>query len=185
MSLQIINERLDLVSTFLSNQTLREEIAATLRRTFDSQRLVQKFSLGRGDADDLLSLVRTIEATSAVESLMKPSNQSSHVGQGIGNRTADWCRSLEALRAKLRLEEPLMLASRISGAIDEEGLMQSHRLEESDTAGIVSMAQEVLRNEGSAEDENSLPAVLRSRATSRAPVDQEPDEAETWIMRKR
>ena len=184
MSLRIINERLDLVSKFLEDRTLREEVVVLLQRTFDSQRLVQKFSLGRGDADDMLSLVRTIEATSLIANLLRGSSQSLQPGQESGNNQTSWSHSLHALSGQVRLEEPLMLASSISAAIDEDGLMQSHRLEESETAGIVSMAHEILQNEGSAEDQSSLPGALRSKATSKTVADQESDEVETWIMRR-
>ena len=71
MSLQVINARLDVVTLLLRYRALREEIMSLLRRSYDSQRLVQKFSLGRGDADDLISLLRTIEATSAIASLLE------------------------------------------------------------------------------------------------------------------
>lgn len=184
MSLQTINERLDLVSKFLEDRTLQEEVVALLQRTFDSQRLVQKFSLGRGDAHDLLSLVRTIEATSAITTLLQSSSQPLKPGQESGNNQSSWSHSLQALSGQVRLEEPLMLASRISAAIDEDGLIQSHRLEESEAAGIVSLAQDVLQSEGSAEDQSSLPVVLRSKATSKAAADEESDEVETWIMRR-
>ena len=185
MSLQTINERLDLVSKFLEDRTLREEVVVLLQRTFDSQRLVQKFSLGRGDADDLLSLVRTIEATSVITSLLQASSQSLQPGQESGNNQASWSHSLQALSGQVRLEEPLTLASRISAAIDEDGLMRSHRIEESETADIVSMAQEILQSEGSAEDQSSLPGVLRSTATSKTAADVESEEVETWIMRRK
>ena len=185
MSLRTINERLDLVSNFLEDRNLREEVVVLLRRTFDSQRLVQKFSLGRGDADDLLNLVRTIEATSGVISLLQVSSQSLQSGQESGNNQNSWSQSMHALSGQVRLQEPLMLASRISAAIDEDGLMRSHRLEESETAGIVSMAQEILQSEGSAEDQSSLPGVLRSKATPKTAADQESDDVETWIMRRR
>ena len=184
MSLRTINTRLDLVSKFLEDRTLREEVVVLLQRTFDSQRLVQKFSLGRGDADDLLSLVRTIEATSVITSLLQGSSQSIKIGQQSGNNQTSWSHSLQALSGQVRLEEPLMLASRISTAIDEDGLMRSHRIEESETAGIVSMAQDILQSEGSAEDQSSLPGVLRSTATSKIAADIESDEVETWIMRR-
>ena len=185
MSLRTINERLDLVSKFLEDRTLREEVVVLLQRTFDSQRLVQKFSLGRGDADDLLSLVRTIEATSVITNLLQGSSQSLQSGQVSGNNQTSWSHSLQALSGQVKLEEPLMLASRISAAIDEDGVMQSHRLEETETAGIVSMAQEILQNEGSAEDQSSLPGLLRSKDTSKTAPDQDPDRIETWIMRRK
>src|ERR1700722_1340047 len=65
-SLEVINSRLDLVSRMLGDILLRDSIVALLRRSHDSQRLVQKFSLGRGDPEDLLALANPIIATKAL-----------------------------------------------------------------------------------------------------------------------
>lgn len=184
MSLDTITERQNLISKFLHDRALREEIVAVLRRTFDSQRLVQKFSMGRGDPDDLLSLFRTIEATILIAGLLKRDNRPSQPDQGIGDDPASWYESLQALSGRLRLDEPMQLASRIAGAIDEDGLSQSHRLEETDAASLVSIAQEVLQSEGSAEDQSALPGVLGSKTAPKTSADQEPEEVDTWIMRK-
>ena len=184
MSLDTIIERQNLVSKFLHNRALREEVVAALQRTFDSQRLVQKFSMGRGDPDDLLSLFRTIEATNSIAGLLKRGNQPSQLVREIGDDRTSWHDSLQALSGRLRLDEPMQLASRIAGAIDEDGLIQSHRLEETGAASLVSIAQEVLQSEGSLEDQNALPGVLRSKAAPKTAADQEPGEVDTWIMRK-
>ena len=185
MSLHTINERQNLVSKFLNDRALREEIVAVLRRTFDSQRLVQKFSMGRGDPDDLLSLFRTIEATNVIAGLLT---------QGLrlplqpdherGPHLLSYFGSLQALSRRLRLEEPMQLASRIAAAIDEDGLVQSHRLEETDAASLVSIAQEVLQSGESAKDEDASPGALRSKAATKTTADQEADDVDTWIMRK-
>ena len=60
--MQVINERLDLVSIFIEDSELRENVTQLLKRSYDAQRLVQKFTLGRGDPDDLVCLSRAIEA---------------------------------------------------------------------------------------------------------------------------
>ena len=185
MSLHTIIERQNLVSNFLNDRALREDVVVVLRRTFDSQRLVQKFSMGRGDPDDLLSLYRTIEATNVINGLLK---------QGLrlplqpdpkrGFDPTSCLESLQALSRRLRLEEPMQLASRIAAAIDEDGLVQSHRLEENDAASLVSIAQEVLHSAGSAKDKGASPGTLRSKAATTATADQEADDVDTWIMRK-
>ena len=185
MSLRIIIERQNLVSKFLNDRALREDIVAVLRRTFDSQRLLQKFSMGRGDPDDLLSLYRTIEATNVIAGLLE---QGLRLPSQPDHKKAldpiSCFESLQALSRRLRLEEPMQLASRIAGAIDEDGLVQSHRLEETDAASLVSIAQEVLQSGGSAKDEGASPGTLRSKATTTARADQEAEDVDTWIMRK-
>lgn len=185
MSLNIINARLDLVSQFRCDDTLNEKIRSLLRRTYDSQRIVQKFSMGRGDAEDLISLLRTIEATVEIASILEscvPVVESA--GSFIENRPSS-PNSLKELCRRISLEEPRALARRISDAIDEEGLMQSQRVEESQDAETVALAQGVLLSEGTADDQNALSSVLRSRSTAKALKGQENGEEEAWIMRKR
>ena len=185
MSLRTIIERQNLVSTFLNDRGLREDVVAVLRRVFDSQRLVQKFSMGRGDPDDLLSLFRTIEATNVIAGLLKQGlripSQPDHKSE---LHPMSYFESLQALSRRLRLEEPMQLASRIAGAIDEDGLVHSHRLEDNDAASLVSMAQEVLQSGDSAKDEEASPGALRSKVAPKTAADQEADDVDTWIMRK-
>lgn len=185
MSLRTIIERQNLVSKFLNDRALREGVVAVLRRTFDSQRLVQKFSMGRGDPDDLLSLFRTIEATNVIAGLLKQELQVPSQPDHKREFNAISCfESLQALSRRLNLEEPLQLASRIADAIDEDGLVQSHRLEETDAASLVSIAQGVLQSGASTRDKGASPDALRSKATTKATADQEADDVDTWIMRK-
>lgn len=149
-----------------------------LSRTFDSQRLVQKFSLGRGDADDLISLLRTIEATN-------------EIANALGKHTCSSELDMEAeiqihnLNRRLALDGPKVLASRIAAAIDEDGLIQSHRLQEDNSAEMVSLAQDILLEEGSLDDKKAMSAILRSKPIEKRTLEQQTEEQETWIMRKR
>jgi len=117
-SIREINRRLDLVDTFLADSHLLADIIHHLRQTHDSQRLVQRFSLGRGDSDDLLSLARTIRET---EKILARLREQQH-------------RSLDHLIAKIVIPE--RLCERIEEAIDEEGLFKRQRLEEMETAEL-------------------------------------------------
>lgn len=183
MSLDVINARLDLVSCFLGETSLKEAIVSLLKRSFDSQRLVQKFSMGRGDADDLVSLLRTIEATSEVAALLK-----THALPSKDERPglADQGQCLQNLSFRLSLEGPNELAARISMSVDEEGLMESHRAEDAGGAELLTTAQEVLETEGSADDHMALSRISRARSKLKSPADQEAEEAEaeSWILRR-
>lgn len=185
MSLHVINARLDLVSQFRRDGALNENIRSLLRRTYDSQRIVQKFSMGRGDAEDLVSLLRTIEATVEIASILEKGvpggkSEDNFVENGPGSPNA-----LKELCHRISLEDPKTLARRISDAIDEEGLMQSHRVEESEDAETVALAQGVLLSEGTADDQNALSPILRSRSTTKPLKGQEKVEEDIWIMRRR
>ena len=183
MSLPVINERLDLVSQLLNNRSLRDDIINLLRQTYDSQRLVQKFSLGRGDADDLVSLLKTIYATNGLASTLKEHiNKSDSITINEGHQ--EQRQALQNLANRLSLDGPNALAELISSSIDEDGLIECHRIEESTTANIMAVAQEVLQNEGSTEDQAVMSRVSRSTVKQKTVVEQEPEEQDTWILRK-
>lgn len=184
MSLQVINERLDLVSRLLGDRTFKEDVTNLLRRTFDSQRLVQKFSMGRGDADDLISLRRTIEATREIAGTLDKCVVAPTLDPLSKNAARDSYRSLKALSSRLSFEGPSTLATLIATSIDEDSLMESHRIEESENASMVSMAQQVLQNEGSAEDQAAMSRVSRLGVKPKASVEQDPEEQDTWMLRK-
>lgn len=187
MSLPVINARLDLVSLLLNDRTFREDITSMLRRTYDSQRLVQRFSIGRGDADDLVSLLRTIEATNEIANTLKK-HISPPPAEALLDRNANYKQqlrqSLQTLSARLSLDEPNKLASLIAASVDEDGLLESHRIQETEDADIVSIAQEVLHNEGSAEDQVAMSRVSRLKVKQKVIVDQDPEEKDNWILRR-
>lgn len=117
-SIREINRRLDLVDTFLADSHLLADIIYHLRQTHDSQRLVQRFSLGRGDSDDLLSLARTIRETEHILARLREQHHP----------------SLDHLIGRIVIPEKL--CERIEAAIDEEGLFKRQRLEEMETAEL-------------------------------------------------
>ena len=187
MSLSVINARLDLVSLLLNNKAFREDIINMLRRTYDSQRLVQRFSIGRGDADDLVSLLRTIEATNGIANTLKDHVSAPPVEVLLDkdlDHNHQLRHSLETLSARLSLDGPKRLASLIAASVDEDGLMESHRIQETEDADIVSMAQEVLQKEGSAEDQAAMSHVSRLKFKQKVTVEQDPEEKDNWILRR-
>lgn len=189
MSLQIINARLDLVSEFRDHQALREEITLLLGRSFDSQRLVQKFSMGRGDADDLISLLRTIEATKEVAGILEKRALATKPDPNPVDKSADSdpeiSYPLYSLLSRLSLEGPNALGLRIAAAIDEDGLMQTHRIEESSNAEMASLARDILLDEGSTDDKEAMSKIVRTKPASKQSTEPASEEDETWVMRKR
>lgn len=184
-SLPVIQDRLDLISHFLVNPPLGEHIVTLLRRSFDSQRLVQKFSLGRGDADDLISLSRTIEVTDQISQSLSQFSQTYDL-QSEAKAAEVGC--MKSILVQLNLDGPRALANRIKEAIDEEGLLELERIEDTDAVEMAAFAQDVLTEEGSPEDLEVLPKQVRNRvaarkATSISNRDWEDDNI--WIMRQR
>ena len=156
--LVVINQRLDLVESFARHRDLKDGLHLLLKRTFDSQRLAQKFALGRGDADDLVSLHRTILATQSVAQL---------IGDQSGDMQSSQHQSLLAQSSKFSLEGPLKLAAHIAEAIDEDALLEHHLNEQLESVEIVSRAQNVLNSEGDDADAKALSRITRSKAGSK------------------
>lgn len=177
-SLAIINQRLDLVECFTQNVDIREDIVSLLRRTHDSQRLVQKFSLGRGDADDLISLLRTVIATQSIAEVL----QQSIAKAPFDNDSLETRHALGQAFKRLALDGPGLLAARIQSTIDEDGLNARQREEENQSAKFVSMAQGILQSEGAADDLEAFSQITRSKLTSRTSTEQSLDDADVWVM---
>lgn len=173
MSLDIINERLDLVEGLLEQVALRENLVALLRRTFDTWRLVQKFSIGRGDADDLLELSKTIQITEDVAQLLEH-----ETGGGA---------TFDGLVRRLSLDSPRRLAKRIAEAIDEEGLSEQHRIDDNEAAAMANLAVEVLSEEGEEVKSGNLAKRAKSKQNGKSGASKAVDTGmpDVWIMRRR
>ncbi|KAI9373194.1 DNA mismatch repair protein Msh1 [Aspergillus egyptiacus] len=180
-SITVINERLDLVSAFIEDSELRESLVQLLKRSYDAQRLVQKFTLGRGDPDDLICLSRAIEASKEVKRLL--SNRESGEADDADNLRSS-LRTLRTMRDRLYLDGPTVLADKILSAIDEEGILQKQRIEENTAAEAAILAQEVTLNEGMPSDLESLPKKVRAKTTDRSAAADDSAMVETWIMRR-
>ncbi|RDA89215.1 hypothetical protein CP532_0591 [Ophiocordyceps camponoti-leonardi (nom. inval.)] len=171
-SIEIINQRLDLVARFIAAPELRDSIVQLLRRSHDSQRLVQKFAMGRGDADDLLALANTVRATEDLVALLTEAARSESGSEPD---------CLDPLASRISLEEPVKLAQRIKDAIDEESVIYQHKMEESEAGELMVLAQGVVASEGSQEDASLLPKCRKKRPTTLREYYGEDNEA--WIMK--
>ncbi|KAI9720423.1 MAG: hypothetical protein M1812_002929 [Candelaria pacifica] len=190
-SLGVINSRLDLVSLFLNDAELREGIIVLLRSSYDSLRLIQKFSLGRGSADDLIAISRTIEATQGVIRLMSPccsgsKCDSERAESDLRPAPQSKADAVSRIFARLSTDGPSTLARSINDAIDEEGLVQTHGREETEAKDMAFLTQNVLAGEGSLEDLESMPKKVRLSQSNKAQVlkEQEAEIDDVWIMRK-
>ncbi|KAL5121325.1 MutS protein 1 [Pleosporales sp. CAS-2024a] len=166
MSLSTINDRLDLVEEMIQYPQLRQDIIALLERTFDSLRLVTKFTYGRGDADDLIELSKTIATTSEIVDVLKD-----HVVARVAIPTSATNGASEikvkqciaSLERRFDLEQPLELARRIENAIDEDGLSEYHRLQDEEASEISDLAQDVLGREAGEEDLKEIPKRIQPK----------------------
>ncbi|AEO66047.1 uncharacterized protein THITE_2047406 [Thermothielavioides terrestris NRRL 8126] len=185
-SLEVINFRQDLVARFIEDEELRDAIIVLLRRSHDSQRLVQKFALNRGDPDDLLRLANTIKATEDIVNLLTASTSAARSGSSPAKD--DDC--LSTMVGRISLDQPLELAQHIRDAIDEEGLVQQHQIEDSEAGEMMALAQEIVKTEGTEEDSSLLPKGAASKAATstkkKNPAsirDHYGEDSEVWIMK--
>ncbi|KAI1872891.1 uncharacterized protein JN550_003765 [Neoarthrinium moseri] len=142
-SLPTITRRQDLVAYFIAHRDLRDHIVQLLRRSHDSQRLVQKFAFGRGDPDDLVGLANTIRATEDIVRLLSASP---------AGASPDGSNPFDYLLSRISLDEPSKLADRIRASIDEEGIFAKHQLEDSEAGQLLSLASEIVSAEGTSEE---------------------------------
>ncbi|KAJ5210243.1 hypothetical protein N7472_000382 [Penicillium cf. griseofulvum] len=179
-SLQVINERLDLVSVFIEYVELRDSVIQLLKRSYDSQRLVQKFAFGKGDPDDLICLSRAIEASKEVRQVLLDHNR-----LVVSSSPSNLNHSLAVMISRLFLDGPIALAEQILAAIDEEGLLQKQRIEDSTAAESASLAQKVTMDEATSGELIPLPKKIRAKKGERAVVtDTDSGPLDTWIMRR-
>ncbi|KAI0459393.1 muts domain V [Xylaria acuta] len=192
--LDTIQARQDLVEYFIRNEDRRDEIIILLRRSHDSQRLVQKFAFGRGDADDLISLANTIRAVQDIFNILTNTTESGRIDPiepyeaseknpdvDVGSSTQP-ASCFESMLSRIKLEDPVKLAERIRKSIDEEGLVQQHENENSRANELLSLAEEVVAVEGTQGDAASLPkGSKRKKPTSLR--DHYSDDIMTFVMK--
>ena len=152
----------------LNDELLRAQVTVLLRRSHDSHRLLQKFAFGRGDPDDLLALASTVYATQdLVATLMQDSE-------------GEEC--IQAMISRINLVGPSAFAKRVRDAVDEEGLVQQHRLEEGEAGEMQALAQAVVDSEGSREDLNIIPKGIRKKRPQSI-REHYSDDSDAWIMK--
>ena len=180
MSPLIINRRLDLVEEMLRYDALKEDVTALLRQTSDTLRLLQRFSINKGDADDLLGLAKTIAVMNQVSTAL---DRHLVERQAAG---ADMTFLKENL-ARLELESPVKVARAILDAVDEEGLSRQHTMEVEKRAESEGMAEEVEVADATGEKPPKLAVrASRSKASSVAAASAAGDigDEDIWIMRR-
>jgi DNA mismatch repair ATPase MutS len=153
--------------------------------TFDSWRLLQKFSFGRGDVDDLLSLARTVLLTNQIKTIIQDHLETPIPNGPDGQPVPSGRDSLRKLLNRLETADATKIANKILEAIDEDKLSQQHQLEYEEASTVVEMAESVLSEAG-----ESLKGVPKSLQSKRGSREREKDKdtatnGDLWIMRPR
>ncbi|OQN97746.1 hypothetical protein B0A48_16067 [Cryoendolithus antarcticus] len=190
LSLSVINRRLDLVQEFHEHDVLRERIIAYLQRTADTTRVLQRFSIAKGDADDMLSLARTINMVQQIadslqthvlrESDRGSSTQETDAKKSVKSRTS--VSSLSDLLARLMLVGAAKLARSIVSTIDEEGLSKQHAAEDDQALASEEMTADVVAADAAGKTSPKL--TRRASKQASLSVAQSSDDQDIWIMRR-
>lgn len=168
-SLSEINSRLSLVALFKGDPGLRDQIIARLRQLDDEARLLQKMSIGRPTADDLVIMARAIRVHTDIKTVL---NSRLRDMADIFDQT-----DLSVLRA---LTEDIVdhdsVADHIESSVDVQAL-EARRIQES-TSGTqmaTSQPEPVDENDEEGIDVWNIPASLpsRKRAATTPPEDAE------------
>ena len=141
--------------------------------------------MGRGDGDDLVSLLRTIEATNEIVGVLGNHVSSSGTVTGAKSHTLLTQDSVQSLILRMSFDAPNALASRIAMAIDEDGMTQNKRNEEIHIEGVTSMDQDTLQNQGSSEDLDAISHVTGSKGVAKSTAEHDVADDDTWVMRKK
>lgn len=189
LSLTTINDRLDLVQELRYRDALREHVQALLRKTSDTCRLLQRFSIGKGDADDMLGLAKTIAVMQQMTELLHdhilsieasdmPLLETEQKTSGpLLELTCFW-NMLE----RFDLIGPMQAANNILSTIDEEGLSRKHQAEVEESAESEQMAEDIENADASGADPPKLARRASKQATTASAIGN--GEQDIWIMRK-
>jgi DNA mismatch repair ATPase MutS len=179
LSLSVINNRLDLVQELRDRDGIRENIQGLLRRTYDTSRLLQRFCIGKGDADDMLGLAKTIAVVQQISDLVHVEGAAVKPDQGEPRILETSC--LESLFERLDLTGPMKVAKSILSTIDEEGLSRKHQAEIEQATESETMAEAVMNVDAAGIE----PPKLARRASKQTAAAAAPsNEQDIWIMRK-
>ncbi|MDP2439719.1 MAG: DNA mismatch repair protein MutS [archaeon] len=114
LSIQQINERLDLVQFFLDRAHLTREIRSGMASIYDSVRCLQRLALGRGSPRDMLSVLLTLVRSNDMRlRVLQESSLSSGLSSGL---PAAFATELE------QAKDLSGFANKISAALSEEAI---------------------------------------------------------------
>jgi DNA mismatch repair ATPase MutS len=183
---QVIEGRLDLVETFIRDEDLREDIVGFLKNTHDSQRIVQKFSLGRADADDLVALARTIEATSSILKRLQNANAAAfnHIISRV-KAPMDLAHvildSIDEEGVRRQQSEVAEVAMTLTGSVDSEEVNEAERAMEEVLEEVVESGSKGKRR-GAGRRKRISRGIEKAVNRGAMLTEQEGDEA--WVMKK-
>lgn len=172
MSIPDIEKRQNLVSIFVKNQYIRQELRSRLKETQDLRRILQKLVLGKGDADDLIALARTVRTASSIKAILDEYLSMRKTGKFLKDKFTD-------------LEIPEKLANTIEKALDEEGINKKHILDAEAAALAAADAEEVAAAEETSAVEDVEQPTFLGRRRRKPKIEKDDRDKDAWIMKKK
>lgn len=151
-----------MVEIFYHDSHLRAEIIYLLKKNYDSQRVIQRISLGRRNADDLLILSKAIDNTNQIYSCLKKVSEKECISSLLK-----------------RITIPLDLFKKIQETIDEEGLLKKQKENEEMAAEAIKNAEEFKRVSESEDLFNHDSAELKFKNNRK-----DLKNNDTWVIKK-
>jgi DNA mismatch repair ATPase MutS len=182
MSLEEINERLDLVQEMIDYPALKEDIVTLLGDASDALRLVSRFAFGRGEPDDLIGLAETINITARIASLLEQQLVAQSTSAARRSTVTGRNYHIEQLLRNVSLEQPQALAKRVLETIDEERLDQLQRIKDQESGRYLALADEALEAAGKAKLQGAPKTVQKAAAIP--PQRDAVPPSDLWIMRR-
>ncbi|KAG5513521.1 hypothetical protein PMAC_000953 [Pneumocystis sp. 'macacae'] len=160
-SIPLINKRLNLVETFYHDSHLRAKIIYLLKKNYDSQRIIQRISLGRKNADDLLALSKAIDNTDQIYCCLEKVSEK------------------ECINSLLkRITIPLDLSKKIQETIDEDGLLKKQKENEEIAVEVIKEVVEFRVSESENPFDND-PSELKFKNNKK-----DFKNNDTWVIKK-
>jgi DNA mismatch repair ATPase MutS len=191
LSLTIINDRLDLVQELRYRDALREHVQGLLRKTSDTCRLLQRFSIGKGDADDMVGLAKTIVVMQQMIDLLHDHILSSQASDPAlveaDQKTSGPLVELTCfwnLLERFDLIGPMQAANSILSTIDEEGLSRKHQAEIEQTEESEQMAEDIETADAIGAAPPKLSRKASKLASAASALSMGNGDQDIWIMRK-
>lgn len=127
------------VAFFLKRQHLRADLIEHLKQVGDISRIVQRFTLKRGDVSDLLSVKKTIDLW---EQMIKRLELEKDIEKRKRTKK-DW-EHIDLLRKRIRILETL--ADRIQSAVADANDQESESVEEEEQKAILQESTPLAEN---------------------------------------
>lgn len=151
-----IDDRLDIVQCFVTDQNLHIQVVAQLRGILDVPRIAHILSMGKGDAEDMLSLANTFLKMKSLVDALRPYSAYEEPPSP----------ALKRLLKRFVEDGPLQMCDRIKNSIDERGINELLAQGLEGEADAESTVENALKSESSIPGDDDFVPVMQASASN-------------------